>query len=170
MFNSVAFLLVLLVNLTAAISSTCGEASASLSRFSQLELVRGFNAAIYATRNTSNANQWSENFDRALQLGEERGTNSCAFLFGAQFGFSYRIEAFERSGYSLPSQGLRTLLVRGTLARLKYEENKRALSTTDAELVHVLRISIWSFAAWKASVDTSDDDNSVLDSRRCLVL
>ena len=162
-------LLAFLVVATASLSHT-SIAAESAATFS-VELRRGFNAATYATRDSEHPEQWIANFERAISIGERNRTNSDAFVLGAQFGFSYRIAEFERCNQQTfsPDQ-LRTLVVQGTLARLQYEERKRALGATDACLVSVLHIPIESFALWKSSVSTPDDDTTVIDPRRWLPL
>src|SRR5690242_14312183 len=127
-------LLAFLVVATTSLSHT-SIAAQSAATFS-VELQRGFNAATYATRDSEHPEQWIANFEHALRIVERNRTNSDAFVLGAQFGLSYRIAEFERCDQQTlsPSQ-LRTLVVQGTRARLKYEESKRALGATDACLV-----------------------------------
>jgi len=135
-----------------------------------VELRRGFVAANDATRESQHFEEWIGNFERALATGKRKRTNSDAFIAGAQFGFSYRIAEFERKHENIPQAQLRSLVISGTLARLKYEQSKQALGITDAYLVRVLRIPIQSFALWKSGVSTSDNDTSVIDNRRWLQL
>ena len=166
-------LIALALNLGAAkavFASTCTGAFHSTAVTFSVELRRGFNAATYATADSHCPERWVGNFERALYIGERNCTNSSAFILGAQFGFSYRVSEFDRSDQSLSSKQLRGLVICGTLARLKCEERKRALGVTDADLVRILRIPISSFAAWKSSVVTSDDDTTVIDPRRWLLL
>lgn len=155
----------------AIISLSCTSIAAQSAATFSVELRRGFNAATYATRNSEHPEQWIVNFQHARRVGERNRTNSDAFLLGAQFGLSYRIAEFERSERKTlsPSQ-LCPLVIQGTLARLKCERRKRALGATDACLVSVLHTPIASFAFWKSSVSMSDDDTTVIDSRRWLLL
>jgi hypothetical protein len=166
-------MLALALNLAAAkpllVSAYSGVVPPTAATFS-VELRRGFNAAMYATDDSGHPEKWVKNFERVLRIGDQNHTNSNAFVLGAQFGFSYRVAELERTDQTLSSEQLRTVVVQGTLARLKCEERKRALGATDADLVRILRIPISSFAAWKSSVVTTDDDTTVIDSRRWLLL
>lgn len=162
-------LLAFLVVATTSLSHTSIVAQ-SAATFS-VELRRGFNAATYATRDAEHPEQWIANFEHALRIGERNRTNSDAFGLGAQFGLSYRIAEFEQCDHKTPPRArLRALVIQGTLVRLKYEESKRAVGATDACLMSVLHIPIESFALWKASVSTPDDDTTVIDPRRWLLL
>ena len=165
--------LALALNLGAAqplFASTRASAFHPTAATFSVEMRRGFNAATYATTESRHPEKWIANLERALRIGERNCTNSSAFILGAQFGFSYRVAEFERRDQSLFSEPLRGLVIYGTLARLKCEDRKRALGVTDANLVRVLRIPFSSFAAWKCSVVTSDDDTTVIDPRRWLLL
>lgn len=162
-------LLALVVFATTSLGHTSIAAQSAVT-FS-VELRRGMNAAIYATRDLEHPESWIANFEHALRIGERNHTNSDAFVLGAQFGLSYRIAEFERSDCkTLSPDQLRALVIQGTRARLKYEESKRALGVTDASLLGILHLPIESFALWKGSVSTSDDDTTVIDPRHWLLL
>lgn len=166
-------LLALALNLGASkavLVSRCADTFHPTAATFSVELRRGFNAAAYATSDSHSPEQWVAKFERALHIGERNYTNSSAFILGAQFGFSYWIAEFERRDQSLSCEQLRGLVRYGRLARLKCERQKRALGATDADFVRILRIPIWSFAAWKSSAVTSDDDTTVIDPRRWLLL
>jgi hypothetical protein len=135
-----------------------------------VELRRGFNAAMYATRDLHQADMWIRNVDRALAIAKEHNTNSATFFLGMEFGFSYRIAEFSRNDASQADNEVRNLVIQGTLARLKYEEGKRKLGVTDADVVRVLNIPISSFAAWKSSAETGDVDHTVVDPTKWLLL
>src|SRR5690348_4266346 len=104
----------LLVSAIVSLSLTCGAAQ-SAATFS-VELRRGFNASVYATRHSHRPEEWVTNFQSALRIGDRNHTNSDAFLLGAQFGLSYRITEFERGDHTtLSPEQLRALVIQGTL-------------------------------------------------------
>jgi hypothetical protein len=142
----------------------------SPSKTFRIEFRRGCNAAAYAMNDCSRSDKWFQQLMLALDTGEVNHTNSQAFLMGAYFGFSYGIGQLERSGSEPRSKDLRNLMIQSTIARLKYEERKRMLGITDAQIVTVLDIPILPFIAWKASTETTDNDATVVDTRRWLQL
>jgi hypothetical protein len=91
----------------------------SADRFLSVELRRGYNAAVYATPDSGNFNNWVTNFARALALLERNHTDSVAFLLGAHFGFSYRVTQFECQNHmSILEEIRRRLAIRSNLALL----------------------------------------------------
>ena len=56
------------------------------------------------------------------------------------------------------------------MAQLSYEEKKKSLGVSDAEIVKILGISEKKFADWKARNITGDNDRSVLKDQRGLGL
>ena len=134
------------------------------------EIIRGFNAATFATRDTSKITDWNDNLRRALAVGNKNQTNSAPFLLGAEFGFSFRVGELDRNGVNVGERESRALAIQGTLARIRFERIKHALGITDAHLVSILRLSQTAFIAWKTSVTTSDLDDTVVGKTRWLYL
>jgi hypothetical protein len=133
-----------------------------------IEVRRGFNAATYATRIVDNPESWAANIEKTVFIARTHHTNSGAFMLGIQFGFSYRVDEFRRNKETKNRDALRILVAEGTLARLEYEDSKRALGVSDADVVRILNIPISSFATWKASDETTDFDRTVVDPTRWL--
>jgi hypothetical protein len=83
---------------------------------------------------------------------------------GLNFGFSFRSESTAESLGTFEGE-LGTVAKCAVIARLRYEDLKRDLGLTDANVTQVLRIAPEKFCAWKARAETSDPDRSVTGQR-----
>jgi hypothetical protein len=145
------------------------EATSNPVRLSR-EIRRGFNAALFATRDNNHLEEWQNNFDSTLRVGAKLGTNSKGFVIGAKFGFSFQISRLDNSNVNASSETLHQLAIAGTLARVSFEEGKRVVGMNDSELLRIVPVRRAAFIAWKNSSITSDNDKSVLSEERWLYL
>lgn len=126
------------------------------------EIIRGSNAANFATRDLAHIGRWGENFRTALQSGSQHHTNSDWFLLGAKFMFSFRVALLDSTMVGASDEQLKAVAVQGTFARIGFEKLKRTLHVTDADVMRILAIDRDSFLAWKHAVQVNDDDDSVI--------
>ncbi|MEP6699434.1 MAG: hypothetical protein ABJB09_06855 [Verrucomicrobiota bacterium] len=147
----------------AALSCVFGlsGAVASLSADVSKEIQRGFAAAGKCFRGSVPASRWHGDFQKLLSENAAAHRDSDGFLAGANFGFSYRIES-NGEGISAMQAELHQLAAWAALARVAFEDKKKSLGLSDAELIQLLAISKGKFAHWKARVSTRDTDQSIL--------
>jgi hypothetical protein len=138
--------------------------------WSSREIIRGFNAATFATRDQSRIWEWNSKLRYALDVGAKNHTNSSCFLLGAKFGFSFRAAELDQNSVAASDYDLRAVAIQGALARLGFEQSKKLLRITDANLIRILGIDRAAFIAWKTSVYTSDRDGSVVRTEQWLSL
>lgn len=149
-----------------AITPVNGQGSSILRTFdnpsAKIELLRGFRAALFATNDFEQAQEWKKRFDQAMSIGARNGTNSQWFVLGAELGFSFKVVEWERLNLPLTNEQARSLVIEGTRARVLYEEGKRVLRISDADILKVVPISRDAFVSWKTSIQASDSDESVV--------
>jgi hypothetical protein len=133
------------------------------------EIQRGFTASGKCFRGGVLPSQWRVDFQRLLYANARVQRDTDGFLLGANFGFSFRVESLGE-GIGAQQDELRQLAVWAAMARLSYEEKKKTLRLSDAEIVRTLGISEKKFADWKARNITGDTDRSVLKDQRGLGL
>ena len=142
-----------------------GSPKAGLAR----EIQRGFHVSGSCIHDGESPLQWCVNFQKALLENAPPHRDSDGFLLGAKFGFSFRLES-SAEAVGVTQDELRRLAAYATLMRLDFEERKRRLGFSDAEIVKIVGVSAKNFAEWKARALTTDVDRSVVKKQRGLGL
>jgi hypothetical protein len=125
------------------------------------EIRRGFDASTLCFQARKHPFQWYSKFQRILAENAQRGRDTAGFLLGVTFGFSFTVE-LRADASGAPENELRDLAIHSTVARLGFENKKKQLGLTDAEVIRLLGVDERKFAEWKNRALTSDTDRSVL--------
>lgn len=125
------------------------------------EIRRGFHASALCLQSRKDPLEWYSKFQRILAENAQRGRDTDGFLLGVSFGFSFTVE-LSADAVAAPQNELRDLAIHSTVARLGFENKKKQLGLTDADVVRLLGVDEKRFTEWKNRVLTSDIDRSVL--------
>ena len=125
------------------------------------EIRRGFHASASSFQAGKHPRQWYLNFQRILAENAQRSRDTAGFLLGVTFGFSFSVE-LSADAVGAPENELRDLAIHSTVARLGFENKKKQLGLTDAEVIRLLGVDARQFSKWKNRALTSDTDRSVL--------
>jgi hypothetical protein len=125
------------------------------------EIRRGFHASALCFQSGKHPLVWYSKFQRILAKNAQRDRDTDGFLLGVTFGFSFRVE-LSAEAVGAPETELRDLAIHSTVARLGFENKKKQLGLTDADVVRLLDVDEKKFTEWKNRVLTPDTDRSVL--------
>jgi hypothetical protein len=128
------------------------------------DMRRGYQASARCLQGGPRPAEWCRRFQLL-----RKASSSAPFLLGANFGFSFRAET-SAEGIAATQDELRTVAMQAASSRVTYEAQKTNLRLTDADVVAMLGINLRQFAAWKARVETADQDRSVVKGRSGLDL
>jgi hypothetical protein len=128
------------------------------------DIRRGYQASARCIQGGERPTEWCRSFQRL-----RKGPSSDPFLLGANFGFSFRAET-SAEGVGATQDELRMVAMQAASARVTFEAHKANLRLTDSDVVSILGINLLQFAAWKARVETADQDRSVVKGKSGLDL
>ena len=120
------------------------------------DMRRGYQASVRCIEGGRPATEWCRRFQLL-----RKPSSSASFLLGANFGFSFNAET-SAEGVGATQDELRMVAMQATSCRLTFEAQKANLRLTDADVIAMLGINLRQFAAWKARVETADQDRSVV--------
>lgn len=128
------------------------------------DMRRGYQASARCIEGGRRPAEWCRRFQLL-----RKASSSEPFLLGANFGFSFSAET-SAEGIGATQDKLRMVAMQAASSRVTYEAQKSNLRLTDADVVAMLGIKLHQFAAWKARVETTDHDRSVVKGQSGLDL
>jgi hypothetical protein len=128
------------------------------------DMRRGYQASARCIEGGRRPAEWCRRFQLLRKT-----SSSESFLLGANFGFSFHAET-SAEGIGATQDELRMVVTQAASSRVTFEAQKANLRLTDADVVAMLGINLRQFAAWKARVETADQDRSVIKGQSGLDL
>ena len=128
------------------------------------DMRRGYQASARCIQGGRRPAEWCRRFQLL-----RKASSSAPFLLGANFGFSFSAET-SAEGIGATQDELRMVAMQAASSRVTFEAQKANLRLTDVDVIAMLGINLRQFAAWKARVETADQDRSVVKGRAGLDL